>query len=236
MRLKCADSQFRMIILLGDMADDQVLQPLALHRGQQLRRLVVVQMTMHTPDPPLEWPWIRTALKHLDIVVEFQQERITVRVTFRDIRGNVSQVGQHPDPAATRGDNVLTGLPGIVGNGNRFNAQRTDPETAMTIDRLPTGHIAGTSTSIGAGRHIDRNVEFAREWRDAVNMIRVFMRDQDSVYVLRLPSQPTQPDDRLLDREAKIDENAGVLILNDGRIATTATAEGSDSHFRWNTV
>jgi hypothetical protein len=64
-----------------------------------------------------------------------------------------------------------------------------------------------------------------RERRNALDVVAVFMRDEDRRQVFRNEAQAGEPIARLLQREAAVDQQADSVDRNQGAVAATAAAE-----------
>ena len=64
-----------------------------------------------------------------------------------------------------------------------------------------------------------------RERRNPLDVVTVFVRDEDCRQIFRDEAQPREPISGLLQRETAVDEQADTVDRNEGAVAATAAAE-----------
>ena len=94
------------------------------------------------------------------------------------------------------------------------------------MDRRQLTHLR----LVSAVRQVNRFVEFARKSGHTVNVIGMFVRDENGINIVWCQVETIQATDGFFDGETKINQQAGGTIINNGTVTLAATAEGSKAH------
>jgi hypothetical protein len=78
---------------------------------------------------------IGTGSKHIQVVIEFENQAITAQQTLLDMGSDMSCVGQQAQLFAPRPKQELAGLTGVMGHrkGSQFEITQSDP-ASVTIE------------------------------------------------------------------------------------------------------
>ena len=102
-------SQFRGIVVLAQMTQEDIPEPWMDETADGIRTFVVAQMTVTLDYPPLKVIGIRTGHQHVHIVIGFDYHVISLSAIFISILGHPAQVGHEHETCA---EEVLFHLPG----------------------------------------------------------------------------------------------------------------------------
>jgi hypothetical protein len=149
------------------------------------------EMTMSSEDSLLKAPWtIRAILQQLYVVVCLQHQHICGPHSFQDEpvdmteireKANVRSIGPHE-----KSDRIL----GVVGNGKGFDEDISDLETSAggeqpaihpDAELILNGFLGGTIA-------INRDTKLFRENCQALNVISVFVGDENTGEIFGSPS------------------------------------------------
>src|SRR5579872_938369 len=217
---------FRMIVVLAEMAQNQgrgggielVAQVIAHH--------FVGQVAVAAHDALLHRPGIGSDLQHVEVVIGFEQQHVRAAQMELDRVRDISEIGDDADLDALRLKAKAYRVDGIMRNGEAVDFDVADGQARARLKAL---QARGTAFPIDQRRReatdVNHGSDFLREPRQAADVIRVLVRDQDGVDAVGLLANGCQALRELLETEAGVDQDAGLLGRDQRAVSGTAARE-----------
>ena len=131
--------------------------------------------------------------KHIDVVIELQQQCITARQRFDQIGGAVTHIREYANFAMTIGSGVLHRLTRIMRYGVRLDFEIADHKgLAIPADMYLHAISVLAHRLEGAVCHPDGDVVAPGDAENTTDMILVFMRDDDAGELIRTDVESAQ--------------------------------------------
>lgn len=191
--------------------------------------LMVVQVPSRTAYAGLEKIGIRATGKHRAVVVGLDHQSIHRTIALQHLGRGHSQIGEHAEAPLPIGQHELGRLAGVVRDANHLYFQPADRQALAGPQQLGGVHRAAHAAQ-GTRTEIDRDLVMPRQQFDAMDVIGVFVRDQDRVQLRGAQPQARQTLDDFTQREAAIDQYPGVRTAHQGRIAPASAAQNREPH------
>ena len=198
--------------------------------------VLVGQMTMPPGDALLEAPGTAGVLQHLEIMIGFQHEHVGLANALEHEFGGMAEVGHKPNIARRGAEQETDRIRGIVRNAESIDDDVTEFKAAAGAEdaaieprlKLEFDGLFGEPIAI------DRNVELGTQADQTVDVIRVFVGDQDAGQTLRNLADRSEALARLPDAETSIDQQPGFSAFQVGAIAAGTAAQNGElySHER----
>ena len=102
----------------------------------------------------------------------------------------------------------------------------------MTVEAMESRQLAHAVWLVGAMCQVHRGIEFSCESSNAMTVVCVFMGHENRINGCRVNLQAGQTTNRVFDRKAEVNQQAGFTIVNDGTVALAAATQRckTDSH------
>jgi hypothetical protein len=95
----------------------------------------------------------------------------------------------------------------------------------VAVDGIEAGQFTQGLGLASARTKINRGGKLSREGCDAMNMISVFVGNENRTDLLRLNTQAAQSLDTFFQRKAEIDQQTGIAIVNECAVTLAAAAQ-----------
>jgi len=222
------------VVLLAQVAQHQMLQPVLIDPAHQIRRLGIVEMTQLPRHAALESGRIGSGRQQVRIMVALQHQGVTFAVGAHHMGRERSQIRQHPQHALIRAKDVLTGLARVMGHRDRFHRDIAHPERALRAD-LVTDRAVQTGAALAdrlarAERHMHRQIMAARKRRHALDVVAVLMGYHKRTQRPGRDLQTGQAFFRFPNPETAVEQYPGIARLDQGGVALAPAAQRSESH------
>ena len=142
----------------------------------------VREMAMASKDALLEAPGTaRAVLKHLHIVIGFEHE---------DEPGHVAEIGYESEVAGRGAEQKTDRVLGVVGNGEGVHLHVGDFEARAGVEEPAVEMVFEDPLKffLGGAVAIDGDVEFLRDAGQSLDMVGVFVGDEDGGEIFRHPA------------------------------------------------
>jgi hypothetical protein len=179
-------------------------------------------MAVPAENPLLETPGpARAILQQLHVMVGFQHEGVGGTDPFDNELRDVAEVGEETDVGPIRPQQIADGILGIVRNGECFDEDIADFKTGAggehaaiepAFDLVLNGLVRGAIAK-------NREAQFRGKRAEALNVIAVFVGDDDAGQIFRDAADRGQTLADLPRAEPGIDENAGFVGLHVGAVS-----------------
>ena len=118
-------------------------------------------------------------------------------------------------------------IAGIMRHGERVHLDVANVESVAGAEDAPVefGLQQALQRVLGQPIAVNRNLQLRAQNRQTLNVIGMFVRDQNPVQTLRRPADAGQPLTDLPGAKTGIDKNPGLIRLHIGGIAAGAAAE-----------
>lgn len=171
-------------------------------------------------------------LQHFDIVIGFKHEHIGAADSFQHQFCGMAEVGQKADIAAGGLDQETNGVLGVMRHAERLDMHLPNIEARAGAEEAAfefypelklNGFTGGTVT-------INGHVQFLSHGTEGLNMVRVFVGDEDPGKVFGHPADRGQPLPNLPQAESGIDEQPRFSGFQVGAIASGTAAKNRQAY------
>src|SRR5689334_6249043 len=220
---------FRVIVVLAEMAQNQ-------SRGGRIELVAEIiahhfvrQVAVAAHHALLHRPGIRSDLQHIEIVIGFEQQHVRAAQMKLDRVRNITEVGDDADLDALRLETKAYRVDGIVRNGEAVDLDVADDQARARLKAL---QARGTAFPIDERRRktsdVNRRRDFLRQARQAADVIRMLVRDENGVDAVGLLANGCQALGELLEAETGVDENAGLPGRDQRAVSGTAARKHAE--------
>ena len=123
--------------------------------------------------------------------------------------GEVAEVGRDGDFEALGAEGEADGVDGVVGDGEAVDVDVADDEAAAGLEELELGgEFAPRNFGSREPGAVDRDVELLGDGREAGDVVRVFVGDEDRVEGSRVGADGREAFEGFLAAEAGVDQQA----------------------------
>ncbi len=195
-------------------------------------------MAVAAGDALLETPGASGFLQHFQIMIGFQHEDIGVANALKGEFGGVAEIGQKTDLAAGSAEHEADGIGSIMRNAECFDQDVADLKAAAGAEHAAVefGLELEFDGFPGKPVAINGNVEFGTETDEAVDMVRVFVSDQDAGDAFGRAANGGEALPDLAAAETGVNEDTGLGGLQVGAIAAGTAAQNSQLNGHKGTV
>ena len=145
--------------------------------------------------------------------------------------GDVPTIGQQTQPPTATFEDVVAGLPGVMGDGEGLHPDIADLKPwPCTGDEVEPLDACARGTAPGAGRGPDRDAMAAGQSGNPAEVVAMLVGDQDALEVSGTDPELGEPPLRLAETEAAVHQQAGGTRRHQQGIATAPAAEGGEAH------
>jgi len=227
------------VVLLGDVREDEMLglRVKDLGIGEKVTDDGIGKMPGAAHHALLDVPGIRADLKHVEIVIGFEDEEVGVAEMVFHQLGKIAEVGDDGDFHAPGAEGEADGIGGIVGNRKGGDFDVADFEFnagANVFDALGSlrGRVGKHFFDFAVRRlgEIGGAIPIAGELREAVAMVGVLVGDENGVDVLGTrAAERFKAANELLAAETGVDEESGAARFEQRGIARAARSQNGNS-------
>ena len=144
----------------------------------------------------------------------------------------MAEIGHEPEVPHAGPDQETDRIIGIMGNAETVRAHVPDlkrgaggEHSKIAFD--PQGQLDGL---LGQAIAIDRDLQFGGQSNQALNMIRVLMRDENAVQILRSSPQGEEPLANLTPAQPRIHKEPGLIGLQVSAVTAGSAPEYGEFH------
>ena len=189
----------------------------------------VGKMAVPADDALLDAPrTLRVVLKQLEVVIRFEHQGACAANALNDQLRRVTEVGEKADVPARRAQEKANGIAGIMRHAEgidahashlegRARAEETELE-ARSLELLLDGFL-------GQAVAVDGDVQLRGEHAESLDVVGMFVRDENSAQVFRCPSDPQQSLTDLAGAQTSVDEQTNAVALEMGAVAAGTAGE-----------
>ena len=232
-----AHGQIGMVALAAEVAEIQMAQFSAHDLLGGIGGGFVGEMTVAAKDALFEAPGtMRTVLQHFDVVVRFENENVGRANTVKHVSRCVPKIGQKANVTRGRAQEKADRVLRVVGNVKTLDGDIADFEAFACAKQAAIEALGELVLKRFLSRAIaiDRNVESGAELDQPVNMVRMFVRDENASEIFGRASNRSKTLPDLAQAEPGINQDAGFIGFQVRAIAGRTAAENSqtNSHVR----
>jgi hypothetical protein len=225
-----AEGQFRAIAFTAEVSEVDMAQ-MARHDGfGGVRGGLIGKVSLSAEDALFKAPGpMRAILEHPDVVVGLEHEDIGVPDPVQDVFGDVAEVGDKSDIAARRAHEESHWILCVVRDVEGLDEDIADFEALAGFEEaaIEAASERAFRFFLGGAIAVDGDVEFAGDPDEALDVVAVFVGDEDGVEVLRGSADGRESLSDLAGAQAGVDENPGF-----GRLDISAIASGTATQDR----
>ncbi len=191
----------------------------------------VREMAMATKDTLFQTPRpARTILQHLHVMIGFEDEGVRGARALDDEPGHVAEVGDETDVARGGVKQKANGVLGVVRDGERVHKHVADFKARASLEQIAIefGLQLKFKRFLCGAVAINRNVQLLRDSGQAVNVVVVFVRDENGGEIFRHTTDSGEALADLARGKSGVHKNAGFGRLDVGAIAGRAAAENGE--------
>lgn len=165
------------------------------------------------------------------VVVGFDEERVEVAEFGGHAAGDVAGVGEHAEGGVVGVEDESDWVDGVVLDGEGIDVEVFDGERLAWVEGFPLGVGDGFADHVGGGvGGEDRDGEGFQEGAEAIDVVAVFVGEEDGVDGFRGDADLVEAELELAGGEAGINEDADVVAIDHCGIAATAATEHCEPH------
>ena len=158
-------------------------------------------------------------------MIELKQEPIAAAKALDNVRRRMAEIRQHSEAQTMRREAELHRFPRIVRNGDRQHVEVTDGERTIARDDAVARSWLHLHAPPGAGSSSNRDVIPPAQCSHSRGVIRVLVRDEHGIQLIRACADLGEAVIKLLERETAVDQDAGVPGANERAIAAATATE-----------
>lgn len=230
-------SEIRPVAVSAQMRQENVTESVGCNFAKQSSRCVVAEVTVPAHNALLQRPWPHgIILKQFQIVIGFDDERISRTHTFDDKLRDVTKVGEYADNLVAMPDNETDRIVSVVRNAKRFDGQIANRERRAGGKQSPRNADTAVRLRIGGNRFGGQPVRINREGpvfaknSQTARVIGMFVRENDPVNVIEPAADFLQALRDLSSTETGIHQDAGGCGFNQCTISGTAAPQNRNLH------
>ena len=228
------DRTFGLIAIAAQVAEIQMAQPSGDDLLNNPRGVLVREMAVPAQDALLDAPRpLGVFLKELQVVVGFQQQHVRGADAFHDEFCGVAEVGQKANVSRARADQEPNRIVCVMRDGESVHddvshfkrrASAEDPAIESGIELVLNGLLGETVAE-------DWNLKFRAQGCQTLNVITVFMGDENATQQLRRSPDGGKPLSDLTSAQTGVDEQPRLVGFEVSAIARGAATQ--DRQFDW---
>lgn len=228
--------QFLRIVLVGNVAQQNALQPTAVF-GQQMGGFLVGKMARGGLDPLLRPRRVKPVPQHFRVVIALEQHPVQRVENLRKRRENAAQIGADPEPFSAVIDHEAHAVRRVVGRGDRLDPEVFELEPCVGAEMLNVSRDFQPFRPhrlARAERHPDRDLELSVERVHARRVVEVVVRHEQRV---RRPNIDPEGGKAVLGADAadpRVEKKARPAALDVNAVPAAPGLKGDDFHLPQN--
>jgi len=223
--------EFRAIAFAAEMREVKMFQ----FRGHDLRGGLgsgfVRKMAVASKNALLETPRSADAiLQHFHVVIGFEHEDVGRTDAFEHQFRHVAEVGDEGDVAGGGTDQKTNGILGVVRNGKGVHQQVADFKARAGVKEVAGkfGLQLKFKCFFRGTVAINRDVQFGGDADQSLDVVGVFVRNENGSEIFRHPTDGGEPLADLARAEPGVHEDADFIGFDVGAIAAGTAAENGE--------
>ena len=221
--------EFGTVAVAAEMAEVKMLKLGGHDLDCDFRSSFVGKMAVPTDDALLDAPrTLRVVLKKFEVVIRLQHKGPRTANPLDDQLRRVSEIGEKTDVATRRAQEKADGITGIVRHAEGIDAHASHLEGRARAEEpeLETRSLELQFDGfLGQAIAVDGYVQLRGEHAESLNVIGMFVRDENSAQVFRRSSDPQQSLTDLARAQAGVDEQTNAVALEMGAVAAGTAGE-----------
>ena len=177
----------------------------------------------HRPRP------VRVVLQKFFVVISLDHERSHCSQTFGDQLGHVTEIGDEPEAARASVEHESERIHGVVRHWERLQRDIADRKLSACHKQSPVPTSLRKTTGLkrlgGEPIAVNRQIEFVTENLKTADVICVFMRENNSVELLRRDAALLQAQHDLPRAETAINEDLTMVGGNQRTVSRAPAAK-----------
>jgi len=194
---------------------------------------VIGKVAMPAENPLFKAPGTtKIVLKHLHIVVGFEDQKVSGTDTLNYKFGRMPEIGEEANVATGRSKQESDRVVGVVRDAESIDHHVTGVEGGACGEKMKRRRRFELQVD-GFARQaiaIDGHIDFARKGRKALSVIRMLVRDKNSGQILDGSADRKESSADLASTEAGVDQQTGLIGFNISAVATGTAAQDRDVH------
>ena len=177
-------------------------------------------------DSLLERMRIIAVRQQVEIMIAFENQRVTARKAPLDAARRRAKIGQHAQSPRAIGDDELHGLARVMRHRERMDLERADGEHVMAVETehmVHLGEVSGDGHQRAECRP-HRNAMTGRESGHTADVIGMLVGDENRRQRIGHEAKTRKPHRRVANAKAAVDHDAGAAASQ--AIAFAAAAGG----------
>ena len=216
--------QFRVIIVLGEVSQQEVRHMRRPVRAEKFQRLRIREVPVPAADAVLQEVGITPLFQHHFIVIGFQEGGMALFEVVDELIAGYADVSKDPDVNPVGAHHETMRLDRVVKFREGGDLQIPDRHRLKGGEPAHQRFVNVQSSVLhGAGGDVDRQLMFADHHGNAPDMINMFMRYKNGAHLAHTQPQPGHALLRFPARNARVHQD-GVRIVAD--IITVSVAAG----------
>jgi len=213
------------VVFLGDVGQDEMADTgiESFGIGEEFTDRVIGEMAGAGKDALLDDPGVRADLKHVEIVVGFEDEAIGLAEMDSDVVWKVAEISADGDFGAVGAEGEADGVGSVVRDGEGVDVDIADGEALAGLDgfdaaeALAEGMGQGTLEGFHRGLgNIEGRFPEAEDLREAVAVVGVLVGDEDGVETVDITPNRSEAGKGFALSKAGVNENAGGFGFEQG--------------------
>jgi len=231
-------SEVGIIVLLRHVSENEIAGVTieAIGIGEVFTDRVIGQVARAGEYALLDDPGIRANLKHVEVVIGFEDEAIGFAEVDFDELGHVAEIGADGDFGAVGAKGKADGINGIVRDGEGVDVDVADTKALARLNGFDAAKTFAESLGENALKNAhgglgdeQRSFPETEDLRKTVAMIGVLVSDEDSVEMIEVAFDGGEAGKSFAFTEASVDKDAGAFGFEQGKIARAAGRQDGDA-------
>ncbi len=213
------------VVFLGDVGENEIAGAgvETFRVGEEFADGMIRKMTGTGKDTLLDDPGVGTDLEHVEIVIGFEDEAVGLAEMDLDEFGHVAEVGADGDLGAVGAKGEADGVSGVVRDGEGVDFDIADGEALAGLNGFDAAEALAEGVREDAleGIHggfgdVERSFPEAKDLREAVAVVGVFVGDEHSVEMIEIAANGGEAGEGFALSKAGVNEDAGALGFEQG--------------------
>jgi hypothetical protein len=173
---------------------------------------------------------VDTILQQLHIMIGFEDEDVRGARALNDQFRHVTEVGDETDVAGGGVQQKADGVLGVVRDGERVHRHIADFKARTSLEQLAIefGFQLRFKRFLRGAIAVNRDVQFGGDSGQAVNVVVMFVRDENGSEIFRYTTNGGEPLADLTWAEPGVHKHAGFVGLKIGAVAARTAAENGE--------
>jgi len=230
--------QIGIVVFLRDMRHDEIASRgvEAFRIGEEFADGEIGKMAGAGENALLDDPGVGTDLKHVEIVIGFEDQAIGLAEMDFDQFRHIAEIGANGDLGAVGAESETDGVGGIVGNGESVDVNIADRKPLArlygfnTTEAFAEGVRENALQSIHGGfGDIKGGLPEAENLRETIAMVGVFVGDENGVEATEVALDGGEARQCFAFAKASVYQDAGAFGFEQSKVARTAGSEDGDA-------